>query len=178
MFCNQLLTHHVGLHLWHCVSFNVYVDPVVISQLLLCRILSYFVNVYVFLDTLLVHVPGKFLSFSHWILGIHFSYGTGSPVKGSVLVFLPGLGEISDMEEKLRPLEAKKMWRVIPLHSSITGDEQALVFKSPEPGQRKVILSTNIAESSITVPDIKYGELMVWSGINNCSWSCHHSLYR
>lgn len=48
---------------------------------------------------------------------------------------------------------------VIPLHSSITTQEQARAFIRPEEGFRKVILSTNIAESSITVPDIKYGTL-------------------
>lgn len=36
-------------------------------------------------------------------------------------------------------------------------EEQAQVFSQPSTGFRKVILSTNIAESSITVPDIKYG---------------------
>ena len=43
------------------------------------------------------------------------------------------------------------------LHSTITLDEQYRVFVRPEAGFRKVILSTNIAESSITVSDIKYG---------------------
>jgi len=52
-------------------------------------------------------------------------------------------------------------WQVLPLHSSITGDEQRLVFKPAYPGHRKIILATNIAESSITVPDIKYGTYWV-----------------
>lgn len=46
---------------------------------------------------------------------------------------------------------------VLPLHSSITVEEQAKVFQDVHVYYRKVILSTNIAESSITVPDIKYG---------------------
>jgi hypothetical protein len=41
----------------------------------------------------------------------------------------------------------------------VSPDEQYRVFLPPQDGTRKVILATNIAESSITVPDIKYGEI-------------------
>ena len=49
----------------------------------------------------------------------------------------------------------------MPLHSKVTMEEQAQVFNMAETGWRKVILSTNIAESSITVPDIKYGKFII-----------------
>lgn len=42
----------------------------------------------------------------------------------------------------------------LPLHSSLTADEQAKVFARPKSGQRKVIASTNIAETSVTIDDI------------------------
>jgi len=48
-------------------------------------------------------------------------------------------------------------WLIHPIHSSITDEEQSRVFEKPENYQRKIILSTNIAESSVTVPDIVYG---------------------
>ncbi|KAE8586841.1 hypothetical protein XENTR_v10021777 [Xenopus tropicalis] len=73
----------------------------------------------------------------------------------SVLVFLPGLMEINYMHELFTNMVQKRL-HVYPLHSSITLDEQNLVFMPPVIGYRKVILSTNIAESSITVPDVKY----------------------
>ncbi|XP_054758320.2 ATP-dependent RNA helicase TDRD9-like isoform X1 [Lytechinus pictus] len=76
--------------------------------------------------------------------------------RGTVLVFLPGIREIQEFEKLLPGQGSKERLVVIPLHSSITTQEQARAFIRPEEGFRKVILSTNIAESSITVPDIKY----------------------
>ncbi|ROL49634.1 ATP-dependent RNA helicase TDRD9 [Anabarilius grahami] len=87
---------------------------------------------------------------------------TGSvthPERGSVLVFLPGLAEIQYMKEALSKLVRKRL-QVYPLHSTVTLEEQNGVFLVPVPGYRKIILSTNIAESSVTVPDVKYGGLI------------------
>ncbi|RXN17568.1 ATP-dependent RNA helicase TDRD9 [Labeo rohita] len=54
-------------------------------------------------------------------------------------------------------MEAKdQRLQVYPLHSTVTLEEQNGVFLVPVPGYRKIILSTNIAESSVTVPDVKY----------------------
>ncbi|XP_049877718.1 probable ATP-dependent RNA helicase spindle-E [Pectinophora gossypiella] len=84
----------------------------------------------------------------------------------SVLVFLPGINEIEELYTHLNDMtlraklgdaeSAKYKWWVLPLHSTITADEQVRVFQRAPPGSRKIILATNIAESSITVPDIKY----------------------
>nr|XP_025037376.1 ATP-dependent RNA helicase TDRD9 isoform X2 [Pelodiscus sinensis] len=75
--------------------------------------------------------------------------------RGSVLVFLPGLAEINCMHELLTSMIHKRL-QVYPLHSSVTLEEQNNVFLTPVPGYRKIILSTNMAESSVTVPDVKY----------------------
>ncbi|NXS99241.1 TDRD9 helicase, partial [Jacana jacana] len=75
--------------------------------------------------------------------------------RGSVLVFLPGLNEIEYLHSRLSSMFYKR-WQVYPLHSSVTLEEQSSVFLTAVPGYRKVILSTNIAESSVTVPDVKY----------------------
>ncbi|CAL8272859.1 unnamed protein product [Merluccius merluccius] len=77
------------------------------------------------------------------------------PQRGSVLVFLPGIREIGHMQEALTTL-ARRRLQVYPLHSTVTLEEQNGVFLVPVPGYRKIILSTNIAESSVTVPDVKY----------------------
>ncbi|XP_061468264.1 ATP-dependent RNA helicase TDRD9 isoform X2 [Rhineura floridana] len=75
--------------------------------------------------------------------------------RGSVLAFLPGLAEINRMHELLTIMAHKRL-QVYPLHSSVTLEEQNNVFLAPVPGYRKILLSTNIAESSVTVPDVKY----------------------
>ncbi|KAL3288338.1 hypothetical protein HHI36_002786 [Cryptolaemus montrouzieri] len=76
---------------------------------------------------------------------------------GSVLVFLPGIREIEEIEKMLTDKkDYQTKWEIVPLHSSLPNDEQAKAFKPVNPPLRKVILSTNLAESSITVPDISY----------------------
>ncbi|XP_072756559.1 probable ATP-dependent RNA helicase spindle-E isoform X2 [Anoplolepis gracilipes] len=75
----------------------------------------------------------------------------------TVLIFLPGIYEIEEMYNYLSSVyHAKKLWDLIILHSLISSDEQQQVFHKPPEGYRRIILSTNVAESSITVPDIKY----------------------
>jgi ATP-dependent RNA helicase DHX29 len=74
---------------------------------------------------------------------------------GSILIFLPGIGEIRELNDRLlanRNL-LEVLW-ILPLHSSFSPDEQARVFKpSPSKNLRKVVLSTNIAETGVTIPD-------------------------
>ncbi|XP_077477915.1 ATP-dependent RNA helicase TDRD9 isoform X2 [Stigmatopora argus] len=81
--------------------------------------------------------------------------GVSFSERGSVLVFLPGICEIICMQQALAKLVNRRL-HVYALHSTITLEEQYGVFLPPVPGYRKVILSTNIAESSVTVPDVKY----------------------
>ncbi|XP_051160838.1 probable ATP-dependent RNA helicase spindle-E [Leptopilina boulardi] len=74
-----------------------------------------------------------------------------------VLVFLPGIYEIEEMHDMLKaPNQQEMKWDIVVMHSSITRDEQENIFKNPPKGYRRIILSTNISESSITVPDVKY----------------------
>ncbi|XP_063146460.1 ATP-dependent RNA helicase TDRD9 [Candoia aspera] len=75
--------------------------------------------------------------------------------RGSVLVFLPGLAEINYLHELLTNMVHRRL-QLYPLHSSVTLEEQNNIFLAPVPDYRKILLSTNIAESSVTVPDVKY----------------------
>jgi len=68
---------------------------------------------------------------------------------GDVLVFLPGAAEIRRAERECRPLAERHDLLLLPLHGDLSPAEQdRAVSRAP---QRKVILSTNVAESSITV---------------------------
>ena len=48
---------------------------------------------------------------------------------------------------------------MLPMHGSLTNEEQLRVFQRPLNGHRKVIVATNVAEASITIPGIVYGML-------------------
>lgn len=78
--------------------------------------------------------------------------------RGSVLVFLPGLDEIFDVKARLERSThpSRRTWTIIPLHSSLSLDNQRKVFAKRLPHERRIILATNIAESSITVPDVMF----------------------
>ncbi len=74
-------------------------------------------------------------------------------LRGDVLVFLPGEREIRDTAEALRKHHPKGI-EVLPLFSRLTAAEQDKVFKTGN--QRRVVLATNVAETSLTVPNIGY----------------------
>lgn len=91
------------------------------------------------------------------------SHITQSSTEGAILVFLPGYDEIKKVNEILmnhRPLGVNfgdsQKFRVHTLHSSVPAAEQAEAFKPVLEGCRKIILSTNIAETSVTIPDIQF----------------------
>jgi HrpA-like RNA helicase len=80
---------------------------------------------------------------------------------GSVLVFLPGIGEIRSLSDRLagnRRLGDKSRFLVLPLHSKLSSADQRKVFLPTNSGCRKVILSTNIAQTSVTIQDVVVGK--------------------
>ena len=79
-------------------------------------------------------------------------------LRGDMLVFLPGEREIRETAEVLRkhrlPGSIHKGFEILPLFSRLSAAEQDKVFKTS--AQRRVILATNVAETSLTVPNIGY----------------------
>ncbi len=72
---------------------------------------------------------------------------------GDVLVFLPGEREIREAAEVLRKANLR-FTEVLPLYARLTPAEQQKIF-APMAG-RKIVLATNVAETSLTVPGIRY----------------------
>lgn len=72
---------------------------------------------------------------------------------GDVLVFLPGEREIRECAEVLRKAQLKHT-AILPLYARLSPSEQQKIFQSSP--ARKVILATNVAETSLTVPGIRY----------------------
>ncbi|KAI9668764.1 MAG: hypothetical protein M1831_000833 [Alyxoria varia] len=80
---------------------------------------------------------------------------------GAILVFLPGYDEMRKTAEMLQKgqfgfTRDKESYRIFMLHSSVPASEQQEVFAPLAGHCRKIILSTNIAETSVTIPDVQY----------------------
>lgn len=84
--------------------------------------------------------------------------------EGAILAFLPGLGEILKVEEILRSskppifgvnFNLEQRYKILKLHSSLP-DSQQTVFQPVPDGVRKIILSSPIAETSVTIPDVAF----------------------
>ncbi|ESO07888.1 hypothetical protein HELRODRAFT_75102, partial [Helobdella robusta] len=85
--------------------------------------------------------------------------------EGAVLVFLPGMAAIEEVKDSMLsdPLFSDPdRFLVLPLHSILSSSDQSLAFNPAKYGIRKVILSTNIAETGVTIPDVVY--------VIDCGW--------
>ncbi|KAI9812442.1 MAG: DEAH-box RNA helicase prp16 [Pycnora praestabilis] len=89
------------------------------------------------------------------VLAIHVSQGAGD-----ILVFMTGQEDIEVtcelIEERLRLLNDPPKLSILPIYSQMPADLQAKIFERADPGVRKVIVATNIAETSLTVDGIMY----------------------
>ncbi|KAK2498468.1 hypothetical protein MC885_008233, partial [Smutsia gigantea] len=80
---------------------------------------------------------------------------------GAILIFLPGYDEIVGLRDRIlfddkRFADNTHRYQVFLLHSNMQTSDQKKVLKNPPAGVRKIILSTNIAETSITVNDVVF----------------------
>jgi HrpA-like RNA helicase len=69
--------------------------------------------------------------------------------EGSVLIFMPGIGEIRTLTERLAGsrLFGKDKFDIVPMHSTLSSSDQRRAFQPARKGCRKIIISTNIAET-------------------------------
>ncbi|KAJ8713246.1 hypothetical protein PYW07_013616 [Mythimna separata] len=82
------------------------------------------------------------------------------PEEGDILIFMPGQEDIEVtcevLTERLADLDSAPPLTVLPIYSQLPADLQAKIFQRAPPGQRKCIVATNIAETSLTVDGIMY----------------------
>ncbi|KAF8323715.1 P-loop containing nucleoside triphosphate hydrolase protein [Clavulina sp. PMI_390] len=79
---------------------------------------------------------------------------TADDPKGAILIFLPGVQEIRQCIDIVRSSNVGSEVQVFPLHANLTSEEQRIVFLPTN--KRKVVVATNVAETSITIPDVVY----------------------
>lgn len=84
--------------------------------------------------------------------------------EGDILVFLPGRGEIERLKEELFPFADSRGYSLFPLHGQLSLQEQKEAL-APSP-RRKILLATNVAESSLTVEGVR---IVVDSGLARIS---------
>ncbi len=77
-----------------------------------------------------------------------------STTDGDVLVFMPGMGEINSTIGACRAIGLKERVAFIPLHGELQPQEQDLAFAPNE--LRKIVIATNVAETSVTIDGIRY----------------------
>ena len=82
---------------------------------------------------------------------------------GSILVFLPGAGEIRRVERRLKGAGLGSKWRIAPLFGNLSRKEQDQAILPPPKGLRKIVLATSIAETSLTIEGIR---VVVDSGLS------------
>ncbi|PJI38009.1 ATP-dependent helicase HrpB [Ferrovibrio sp.] len=75
--------------------------------------------------------------------------------EGDLLVFLPGVAEIRHVERLLAEARLAPNVSVLPLYGDLPGPQQDQALQPSPPGRRKIVLSTSIAESSLTIEGVR-----------------------
>ncbi len=81
-----------------------------------------------------------------------------SQYTGDILVFLPGTGEIKQLHQRLQQhdaVQAYKNLRIAPLYGDLSKAQQDEAIQASPSGQRKIVLATNIAETSLTIEGVR-----------------------
>ena len=83
-----------------------------------------------------------------------------APLPGDILIFMTGQEDIETtcevLAEKISKLDNPRAIMILPIYSQLSADLQAKIFEPAPQGTRKVVVATNIAETSITIDGIRY----------------------
>ncbi|AMD21451.1 HER172Cp [Eremothecium sinecaudum] len=90
-----------------------------------------------------------------------FQIHSAMPLPGDILVFLTGQDEIENVRETMEEIAFKlgksiKPIIITPIYSNLPQQQQSMIFEPTPAGVRKIVLATNIAETSLTIDGIKY----------------------
>lgn len=90
-----------------------------------------------------------------------FQIHTSRPLPGDILVFLTGQEEIESARQKIEEIAGKLGSSIAPMilapiYANLPQEQQDLIFSKTPPNCRKIVLATNIAETSLTIDGIKY----------------------
>jgi len=88
-------------------------------------------------------------------LTVHLQSGPGD-----ILIFMTGQEDVEVtcdvLADKLKQLDDPPPLEILPMYSSLPAEQQQKIFKKAKPGHRKVVVATNIAETSLTVDGISF----------------------
>ncbi|CAM9299772.1 unnamed protein product [Chrysoparadoxa australica] len=104
-------------------------------------------------ETALGQDPHKQTSKKQYELAVHITRCVGR--EGSaVLIFVPGMIDIVELIDRFSGLNAAINYKTLAIHGDIPFEEQMEAFNPAGPGEVKVVIATNAAESSVTLPDV------------------------
>eukprot|EP01062_Namystynia_karyoxenos_P078516 TRINITY_DN809_c0_g1_i2.p1 TRINITY_DN809_c0_g1~~TRINITY_DN809_c0_g1_i2.p1 ORF type:complete len:1791 (+),score=482.24 TRINITY_DN809_c0_g1_i2:97-5373(+) len=75
---------------------------------------------------------------------------------GAILIFVSGMDDITVIRRMLEDIPGQERRLIVCCHSALILEEQKKLFSPPPTGKRKIIIATNIAETSVTLPDVVY----------------------
>ena len=79
---------------------------------------------------------------------------TAETTDGAILIFMPGVMEIRQCISELESINLGST-EIIPLHANLSSMEQRRIFLPTSP-KRKIVVATNVAETSVTIPDVVF----------------------
>lgn len=100
-------------------------------------------------------------NYTHAAITTIFQIHTTQPLPGDILVFLTGQEEIERAKDKIQDIATRLGSRIpqmliTPIYSSLPQEQQSLIFQETPDECRKIVLATNIAETSLTIDGIKF----------------------